>query len=125
MFDLNFNFTGIFNKSNNNLDLNAVNDYIDGIADPLEKINAIADYIYSSTKYSVFILTKNKNIVLRRNFDPYKVSIYNLTSIPILDKSERLLGTLALGNSKEIENADEFQGLIKILAGIIKLDLKI
>jgi len=132
MLNLVFNFAELFSgcfratkakkeKPENKLDLQSINEFIGEIEDPMEKLNMIFDYIYSGNKYSVLILTKNKNVILRRNFNPFQIGQYNLVAIPILDGNEKLLGTLSLGTFKQFDKSDEFDGLIKLIAGVLKM----
>ena len=126
VLDLNLNFTGLFQNcfkrelEVGQLDLNAVAEYIENIEDPMEKITIIAEYIYSNTKYKVLFLTHKKEIILRKNFDVFKKNQYHLITFPILDKNERLLGTLAIGNLTEFKENNEMTGLIKILGNVLK-----
>ena len=129
MFDLNISFASLFSGcfiwrrqcETGKLDLQSINEFIGEIEDPMEKLNMIFDYIYSGNKYSVLILTKEKNVVLRRNFNPFQIGQYNLVAIPILDGNEKLLGTLRLGTFKQFDKSDEFDGLIKLIAGVLKM----
>ena len=126
VLDLNFNFTGIFSNcfkrelEVGQLDLNAVNEYIDGIEEPLEKLTIICEYIYSNTKYKVLFLTHKKEVIIKKNFDVFKKNTYQLITFSILDKNGRLLGTLAIGNLTEFKENNEMTGLIKILGNVLK-----
>ena len=126
MFDLILNMTGIFSNcfkrelEVGQLDLNAVNEYIDGIEEPLEKLTIICEYIYSNTKYKVLFLTHKKEVIIKKNFDVFKKNTYQLITFPILDKNGRLLGTLAIGNLTEFKENNEMTGLIKILGNVLK-----
>ena len=128
MFDLSITFDRLFfgcfgnskKKEHKQFDLQSINEFISEIEDPMDKLNLIFDYIYSGNKYSVLILTKEKNVVLRRNFNPFQIGQYNLVAIPILDGNEKLLGTLSLGTFKQFDKSDEFDGLIKLIAGVLK-----
>ena len=126
MLDLNFNFTGIFSncfktrQKEKNLNIQKITDFLGNITDDNEKLNIIADFLYSNTKYSVLFITHNRNLIIRRNFDAFKTAQYDLLTFPILDKNENLVGVLSLGNSKEIKRPEEFNGVLKILGNILK-----
>ena len=126
VLDLNLNFTGIFSncfktrQKENNLDIQKITDFLGNITDDNEKLNIIADFLYSNTKYSVLFITHNRNVIIRRNFDAFKTAQYDLLTFPILDKNENLVGVLSIGNSKEIKRPEEFNGVLKILGNILR-----
>ena len=126
MFDLILNMTGIFSncfktrQREKGLDIQKITDFLENIKDDNEKLNIIADFLYSNTKYSVLFITHNRNVIIRRNFDAFKTAQYDLLTFPILDKNENLVGVLSLGNSKEIKRPEEFNGVLKILGSILK-----
>ena len=126
VLDLNFNFSGIFSncfkikEKKNNIDIQKITDFLGNITDDNEKLNIIADFLYSNTKYSVLFITHNTNVIIRRNYDAFKTAQYDLLTFPILDKNENLVGVLSLGNSKEIKRPEEFNGVLKILGNILK-----
>ena len=130
MLDLVFNFAELFSgcfktskakRHPAKLDLQSINEFISEIENPIDKLNLIADYIYAMEKYEVIIITRNHNVIIKRNFNNYKTNTYLLTSIPIFDRDERLLGNLSIGTIEKLKNDEIVFDLVKLLGKILVL----
>ena len=129
MFDLNISFASLFSGcfirrrqfETGKLDLQSINEFICELENPIDKLNLIADYIYAMEKYEVIIITRNHNVIIKRNFNNYKTNTYLLTSIPIFDRDERLLGNLSIGTIEKLKNDEIVFDLVKLLSKILVL----
>ena len=128
VLDINLNFERLFSgcfktrkRETGKLDLQSINEFISEIENPIDKLNLIADYIYAMEKYEVIIITRNHNVIIKRNFNNYKTNTYLLTSIPIFDRDERLLGNLSIGTIEKLKNDEIVFDLVKLLGKILVL----
>ena len=69
----------------------------------------------------MIIITRNHNVIIKRNFNNYKTNTYLLTSIPIFDRDERLLGNLSIGTIEKLKNDEIVFDLVKLLGKILVL----